>query len=119
MPAGSLDVALGQFNDLRARMREAKASKRHADIVGICDETVALAVARPELRIVTWMFDRDAAKALAALGRTADAIARIERAAAGCAHHRAREPLSSPDDFLKDLAAMKKLRASWGGAGSK
>lgn len=53
MPAGSLDVALGQFNDLRARMREAKASKRHADIVGICDETVALAVARPELRIVT------------------------------------------------------------------
>ena len=102
-----------RWNFLRAELRDAEAAKNAAHVVQVCDEVLAFSASNPAIGVVDWMFDRRAAKALAAQGLHAAALSRLGNAIQGCATHRATKPLSKPDDFISDLRAMEGLRARW------
>lgn len=104
---------MARWNALRRQLREVTRAKDHAAVVDVCCEVLARSEAAPDLLIVGWLFDARAAKALAALELFPDAVARIERAIAGCERHRATEEMAKPDDWLRDLEHMKKLRDRW------
>ena len=104
-----------RWNRLRERLAEASAAKAHVEIVGICDEVLSFAAAHPAIGVVEWMFHKRAAKGLAALGRMPEAMARIEDAIAECKRYRATAKLSKPDDFLRDVGTLERLRDRWQG----
>lgn len=107
------DQAMKYWNLLREQLRKASAAKAHAEIVRICDEVLVFSAANPAISVVDWMFDKRASQALADCGLVSEAIARLERAIAGCQRHRATARLAKPDDFLKDIETMGKLRDRW------
>lgn len=107
------DQAMKRWNLLREQLRNANAAKAHVDIVRICDDILKFSASNPAIGVVGWMFDKRASQALADRGLFVEAIARIERAMEGCQRYRATARLAKPDDFLKDLETMGKLRDRW------
>lgn len=107
------DQTMKRWNSLRECLQNASAAKAHADIVQVCDSILEFSARNPEAAVVDWMFDKRASQALADMGRHFEAIARIGRAMAGCKRYRATARLAKPDDFLKDLETMGKLRDRW------
>lgn len=113
MTGRDFDQAMKHWNLLRERLRNANTAKAHADIVRICDDILEFSANNPAINVVGWMFDKRASQALADRGLLVEAIVRIERAMAGCQRYRAAARLAKPDDFLKDLETMGKLRDRW------
>jgi hypothetical protein len=107
------DRTMKRWNVLRDQLRKAVAARAHADIVRICDEVLLFSAANRAISVVDWMFDKRASKALADAGLFREAIARIECAMAGCQRYRATARLARPEDFLRDIETMGKLRDRW------
>ena len=107
--------------ELREECRSAKRAKNWERVAGTADAIVAYAARNADLSIVGWMFVKEKANALAKLERHQDAIAWYEQAAQLCEEYRRTERLRSPDDFKKDVEAMRKeavaLRKKFGAQG--
>lgn len=93
---------------LHERIANAKRQRDWPQVVALATEAGEYARKNRDLSIVTWMLDKEAARAHEKLGDLPRALAAWERAAAGCKDYRARERLREPDDFLKDLTSMHK-----------
>jgi hypothetical protein len=101
------------WNSLRGQLHRASATKAHAEVVRLCDEILAFSAGNPTITVVDWMFEKRASKALAGCGLFHEAVARMDRAIAGCERFRATARLAKPDDFLSDIGTMQTLRDRW------
>jgi hypothetical protein len=113
MTALDFDQATARWNSLRGQLHKASATKAHTDVVRLCDEILAFSAGNPAISVVDWMFEKRASKALAGCGLFREAIARMDRAIAGCKRFRATARLATPDDFLPDVGTMETLRDRW------
>jgi len=107
------DQAMERWDSLRQQLAAANVANAHADIVQVRDEVILFSIANPSVCVLERMFHKRAAKALAALGRLPDAVILIEQAIIGCKRYRATAKLSKPDDLLRDIDTMERLRNRW------
>jgi hypothetical protein len=113
-----VDRGMKRWNQLRAQLAEAITAKAHLEIVRICDEIISFAEANRTIRVVEFLFHKRAARALAARGCLSEALVRIEQAISECKHYRATARLAKPDDFLRDVVALERLRDRWRKSGA-
>jgi len=106
-----------KFNEWQALRTELKAAKKEKDfnkVINICDQIIVLDKDASFIQIMTPLFYKEKGAAYIKLGDQQGALNNFELSRDGFIDYRNNNELSSPDDWLKDIATLenkiKKLR---------
>ncbi len=102
------EIKFNKWQTLRNALKVAKKEKDFARVISICDEIIALDKEAPFIQIMTPLFYKEKGAAYLKLGDEHGALTSFELSKIGFIDYRKRNQLSSPDDWLKDIAILEK-----------
>lgn len=97
-----------EWQTLQSTLKAAKKEKNLAKVIDICDEIITLDKQAPFIQIMTPLFHKEKGTAWLKLGNENEALKSFELSKAGFIEYRKKNQLSTPDDWLKDIAALEK-----------